>query len=156
MGDDQRRAGDEGFDGGRVNRLARHLFVRNAGDGGNVRRDGLAGLLELIEGIEHAVYFAAAAIFKLDHAEFDDFIDSRRHACGFGVENDPDKRICGRFLAELLLRRKPAQHAVVACPFKEGGETIQDGIYKALHSVSVISHHAVEGECLAEPKRWPD
>ena len=122
------------------------LFVRDASDGGDERRDGLAGLPELAEGIEDPVNLAVAPVLKLDHAEFDDFIGAGRHSCGFGVENDPDKKVRGRFFTKSVLGRQTAQHAIISAGLKDGSKAFQDEIHNTLHSTSVIRDHTAEGE----------
>jgi Transposase DDE domain len=56
VGNDERCASNEGFDFGGVSCMSRDFSV---GDDGDVSRDRLAGLLELVEGNEHAADFAA-------------------------------------------------------------------------------------------------
>ncbi len=146
VGDNQGSAGDEGFDGCRINRPAGDLLVRDTSDGGDERRDGLAGLPELAEGIQDPVNLAVAPVLKLDHAELDDFIGAGRHSCGFGVENDPDKNVCGRFFAESVLGRQAAQHAIISAGFEDGSKAFQDDIPNVLHSTSVIRDHTAEKE----------
>lgn len=108
MGDDYRGVGGERLHGGIVDPLASHVGVGDPGQAGDLRRDRLFGLVQLVERLEHPVDAPAGAVLEFQNAELDHLVGGKVGAGGFGVEHQADeRRLVGR-LSAVDERREPA------------------------------------------------
>ncbi len=113
VGDHHRGVGSEGLHGGIINPLASHIGVSDPGQPGDLRRDRLFGLVQLVERLEHPVDAPARAILEFEDAELDHVVGGVVGAGGLGVEHQSDERwLVGRICA-FHKRCEPAQHAVI-------------------------------------------
>lgn len=125
MGDDHRRVGRDPRHRVIVDPLPGDVGVGDAGQPGDLRRDRLAGLMQLVEGVEQAVDPPASAVLELQDPELDHLVGGEVGAGCFNVDHKAnERRLVGR-LRIIGQRLQPAQHAVVARAFKHGGDAVE-------------------------------
>ena len=108
-----------------IDPLTGDIGVGDPGQAGDLRRDRLFGLMQLVEGVEHAVDAPAGAILKLEDAELDHLVRGKVGAGSFDVDDEPDKRRLVGLLRAVGQRRQPAQHAVVPRAFEHARNAVE-------------------------------
>lgn len=108
-----------------VDPLPGHIGVGDAGQSGDLQRDRLLRLLQLVEGVENPVDAPAGAVLEFQDPELDHLVRTEVGAGGLNVDHQADEgRLVGgvRMVSQWL---QPTQHAVVARAFEDSGDAVE-------------------------------
>lgn len=125
VGDDHRRVPGQRLDCGIVDALTRDIRIGNLGQPRDDRRNRPARLVQLVEGLTHAIDATAGALNEREDDELDDLVGCHIGAGGLDVENEAGEGRLVRRLNAVGQRRQSAQHPVVPGAFEDGRDAIE-------------------------------
>lgn len=121
---------------------AGHIGIGDAGQPGDLRRDWLGGLVQLVEGVEQAIDAPAGAVLELQDPELDHLVSGKVGAGGFHVHDKADEGLLVGRVQAVGQRREPAQHAVVARLFEHTGDAVERRGHAVVRPASALSDRA--------------